>query len=68
MLFTHLLISTGHSHSDPDLAAKVSQLEQIINKMNAKLEGQYGVRNTSGQGDAIFSWDQGLYASAETQL
>lgn len=60
MLFTHLLISTGHSHSDPDLAAKVSQLEQIINKMNAKLEGQYGVRNTSGQGDAIFSWDQGL--------
>jgi len=60
---TSLSHAHGHSHSDPDLAAKVSQLEQIINKMNAKLEGQYGVRNTSGQGDAIFSWDQGLTAA-----
>lgn len=51
----------GHSHRD-DPSARIAQLEQQVARMASMLERQLGLRTTTGQGEAVFSWDQDLTA------
>jgi len=47
----------SHAHDD-----RIDQLEKKLANMAGQLEAQFGVSQTSGQGDFVFSWEQELTA------
>lgn len=49
----------GHGHGDERLAALERRLEQI----EARVRDRYGVHQTSGQNDMVFSWEEALTAA-----
>ena len=51
--------STIHNHGSHSDDARIARLEQQVADLVTKLEAN-GVSQTTGQGDAVFSWDQEL--------
>jgi hypothetical protein len=49
-----------HGGHDPNAEARIQRLEAQVAALAGKLEGQFDVQETTGQGKAVFSWDQGL--------
>ena len=47
----------SHAHDD-----RIDQLDKKLANMAGQLEAQFGVSQTSGQGDFVFSWEQELTA------
>jgi hypothetical protein len=45
------------NHADEE---RLQRLEQQVRMLKQQLEAQHGVRSTTGQGDAIFSWEVDL--------
>lgn len=49
----------GHSHE----ADRIERLERQVAQLSATLQSQFGVKTTTGQGNAVFSWDTELTAA-----
>ena len=49
-----------HGAHAPSDAARFARLEEEVAALSGQLREQFGVSATTGQGDAVFSWDQGL--------
>jgi len=53
----------GHSHGDAHLAARLELLEDKLASLEAQHASRYGFQTSTGQGDAVFSWEEGLTAA-----
>eukprot|EP00943_MAST-04B_sp_MAST-4B-sp1_P009419 g9419.t1 len=50
----------GDDHGSDKLRVRLEKLEKQVEKLTSVLEDQHDVKQTSGQGKAIFSWDKNL--------
>lgn len=54
-------VSTAECHgSSAQDQARIARLESAVEALQEQLKVQHDVRQTTGQGDAVFSWEQTL--------
>lgn len=49
-------------HGPDGADARIARLEKQVSALTGQLEAQFNVLHTTGQGDAVFSWEQALSA------
>jgi hypothetical protein len=58
-----ILCHGGHSHDSPSTNGNIHLLEQRIAMLEAGMRERYGVKEKTGEGTAVFSWDERLTAA-----
>lgn len=59
----HRQHSECHAHHPPPRDERLAALEQRLELLEADIASRYGIEKTTGQADAVFSWDEGLTAA-----
>ena len=52
-----------HGHGHGDVEARMAELAARLARLEAETAARYGVSATTGQGDAVFAWDERLTAA-----